>query len=124
MGVPGAGGSLTVKNLDEADPALGQPACRQKLLAERTGDVVVQAIKSLGRSVLIAQPQDLGHGCLHPKGQFVRLDPARSLASSGYSRAVIRFNRPRMPALIAASEGPIGTPGRANGRGFSGSTSR
>ncbi len=124
MGVPGTGRPTSMEDLNEANAALRQPARRQELLAERTSDLVVQSIELLCRSVFIAESQYLGHGRLHPEGQLVRLNPARNLRSSGYSSAASRFNRPRMPALIDASEAPTGMPGCANGRGLAGSTSR
>ena len=45
VSVPRAGGAVAVKDLDEADPALGEPAGRQHLLAERAGDVLVEAVE-------------------------------------------------------------------------------
>ena len=94
VGVPGTGRTVAVKDLDEADPALGQPAGRQELLAERTCDIVVQTVKTLRRSVLIAESQDLGHGRLHPEGQLVRLDPGAQLGVLG----ILQGRQPVQPA--------------------------
>ena len=79
VGVPCAGGALAVKNLDEADPALGEPPGREHLLAERPGDVLVETVEPAGGFVLFVEPQDLGNGRLHAEGQLVRLDPGAEL---------------------------------------------
>ena len=89
MSVPGAGGAVAVEDLDEADPALGQTAGRQHLLAERAGDVVVETVEPARGFVLVVESQDLGHGRLHAEGQLVRLDPGAEL---GVDRV---FERPR-----------------------------
>ena len=46
VSIPRTGGAVAVEDLDEPDPALGQPAGRQELLAERAGDVVVEAVEA------------------------------------------------------------------------------
>ncbi len=79
MGVPGAGGTLAVEDLDESDPSLAQPAGRQELLSERPRDVVVQPVEPSGRFVLVAEAQDLGDCGLHVEGQLVRLDAGAQL---------------------------------------------
>ena len=87
VGIPRTGRPIAVKDLDEPDSALRQPAGRQELLAERPRDVVVESVETLGRRTLRLELENLGHRRLHPEGQFVRIDPARSFGSSGYSTA-------------------------------------
>ena len=87
VGVPGAGGAVAVEDLDEPDAALDQPAGRQELLAERAGDVVVQAVEPPRRLVLVVEAEDLGHGRLHAEGQLVGLDPGAELGDRRDIRA-------------------------------------
>jgi hypothetical protein len=71
VGVPGARGAVAVEDLDESDPALGQAACREHLLAERAGHVVVESVELAGRFALVRKAEDLGDGRLHAEGQLV-----------------------------------------------------
>ncbi len=124
MGIPGSRRALAVEDLDKANPALGETPGREHLLSKRTGHIVIQTVKPLRGFGLVIESNGLGNSRLHPKSQFVRLDPSAEL---GVAR-VFKRREPIEPAqqllLDRSLGGPTGTPGFANGSGSAGSTLR
>ncbi len=113
MGVPGAGGALAVKDLDEADPPFGETAGREHLLAERARDLLVETVEPPRRFVLVLEAEGLRHGRLHPEGQLIRLDPGSQL---GVVR-VLEGREPVQPPQQVGLDRALGWPDAAHPAG-------
>ena len=75
MGIPCAGCSAAVHDLNESHASLDQPPCRQQLHSERLRRALIQTVQLLSLLGLIVKANRLRHRCLHPERQLVRLQP-------------------------------------------------
>ena len=107
-----------MEDLDESHPALGQPSGRQELLAERAGDVVVEAVEPArgGRPHRSSRSSSGTAVCIRKASSYDWIR-ARSLASSGYSTRREPVQPAQEVGLDRRLGRPTGTPGRANGSG-------